>query len=237
MEREILSPMGINRPAFDAIIFDAEGVVIDTEPLWDEAQRMLLERRGIQYDRDRVKHLIAGKSGLDGIAVLQREFNIAGDPASLAAERTADVRELIAERVRFIPGFEDFFALTRERYKTCIATSMQDDLLAIVRQRLHLDSLFGDRIFSISDVGNRSKPDPALFLYASEKLSTPPARCVVIEDSPNGLQAARRANMYSIGLATTFPPPALKDANEIASSYEDLARTFAVSKHLEQAVK
>ena len=220
----------MNRPVFEAIIFDAEGVVIDTEPLWDRAQKLLLERRGVHYDRDRVKHLIAGKSTLDGIAILQREFNISGDPEALAEERKGVIEKLIAERVQFIPGFEEFFGRACKLYRTCIATSMPEDLMAVVNLRLHLTTLFGNRIFSISDVGNRSKPDPALFLYAAQKLSTAPDRCLVIEDSPNGIEAAHRAKMYCIGLATTFPRERLKDATEIASSYEDIARVILLAE-------
>ena len=217
----------LERSKLEALIFDGEGVVIDTEPLWDEAQRRLLERRGIQYDRARVKHLLAGKSAAEGVAILQREFQIKGDSAALAAEREAEVRALMAKNVRLVPGFEDFFERIRGRYKTCIATSMTRDLIALADVRLHLSTLFGDRIFSIADVGNRSKPDPALFLYAAKKLGAPPSRCVVIEDSPNGIEAASRANMYCVGLATTFPGEVLTGANEIAFSFEDLWRLLA----------
>ena len=168
------------RPIFEALIFDAEGVVIDTETLWDEAQRRLLERRGIKYDRARVKPLIAGKSVGEGVAILRSEFNLSDDPKQLAEERDADVRQLIAERIDFIPGFEEFFVQVRGRYKTCIATSMPPDLIALADRRLDLRRLFGDRIFSIADVGNRSKPDPALFVFAAQKLSTPPGRCRTI---------------------------------------------------------
>jgi len=216
----------VNWPAIQAIIFDAEGVVIDTEPLWDEAQRLLLERRGVAYDRARVKHLIAGKSAVDGIAILQRDFNIAGVPQELAKERNDTVRGLIAGRVQFIPGFPEFFARIQDRYKTCIATSMAPELLPLVNERLHLNDLFGDRIFSLADVGNRSKPDPALFLFAAQKLATPPAHCLVIEDSPNGIEAAKRAKMYCFGLATTFPPALLQDATEVVASYQELERTL-----------
>ena len=221
--------METNWPAFEAIVFDAEGVVIDTEPLWDEAQKLLLERRGVQYDRGRVKHLIAGKSVLEGIAVIQREFKIPGDPMALAAERGNDMRRLIADRLQFVPGFEEFFARVDKAYKTCIATSMPVELLDIVNRRLHLPTLFGDRIFSISDVGNRSKPEPDLFLFAARKLSVAPDRCLVIEDSPNGIEAARRAGMYCIGLATTFSRELLTGATAIASSYEEIARMLDVA--------
>jgi beta-phosphoglucomutase len=211
-----------NRPNIEAIVFDGEGVVIDTEPLLDEAQKLLLERRGIRYDRARVKHLIAGKGPLEGILIMQREFNIPGDPDTLAAERNAEIRKLIAERVEFIAGFKDFFACVKERYKTCVATSMPRDLLELANRRLHLEAYFGGRIFSIADVGNRSKPDPALFLYAAQQLSTPPSRCLVIEDAPNGIEAANRAGMYCIALATTFSKEILSGANEIARSFEAL---------------
>jgi beta-phosphoglucomutase len=214
----------LNRPNVQAIIFDGEGVVFDTEPLWDEAQKLLLERRGVRYDRARVKHLIAGRGVLEGILVLQREFHLDGDPDALAAERNADIRRLIAERVEFIPGFQEFFERVRARYKTCVATSMPRALLALAETRLGVTALFGDRIFSIEDVGNRSKPDPAVFVYAAQRLATPPDRCLVIEDAPNGIEAATRAGMRCFALTTTFPKELLSGADETASSYEEVAR-------------
>ncbi|HEX8688667.1 MAG TPA: HAD family phosphatase, partial [Solirubrobacterales bacterium] len=167
----------------EAIVFDAEGVIIDTETVWDEGQRIFLARRGIEYEREEVKVLLTGRSLSDGARTLKQLYGIPGEPEELARERADIVRELMST-VDFVPGFEPFYERIRNEYRTCVATAMADDLFDIVDRRLGIRRLFDDRVFMLSDVGFRSKPDPALFLHAATQIETPPTACVVIEDSP-----------------------------------------------------
>ncbi len=209
----------------ETIIFDGEGVVIDTETIWDQGQAAFLGRRGIAYDRSRLKPLLTGRSLMDGTEVLRNEFGLEGKTEDLARERLEIVRERLDRDARFIDGFLEFFERVSGTFQTCVATAMPEDLLAIADRRLGLSELFGGRIFTLSDVGNRSKPNPDLFLFAARQLGSRPDSCVVIEDSPLGLEAARRAGMRSIGLATTFPPERLTNADLVARSYAEIARS------------
>lgn len=205
----------------EAIVFDAEGVIIDTEPVWDEGQRAFLVRRGISYDRDRVKSLLTGRSLLEGTEVLMDMYDIGGDPAELARERADLVRHLMTE-VDFIPGFPRFFDRVRKRYGTCVATAMDADLFEVVDRSLGIRRLFEDRVYTLEDVQHRSKPDPSLFLFAASSLDTPPSKCCVIEDSPLGVEAAHGAGMRVIGLATTYAPDVLAAADRVVASYEEI---------------
>ena len=218
------------QPSLDAIIFDAEGVVIDTESIWDEGQRVFLERRGIAYDRALVKPRLTGRSLADGVRVLQADYGFAGDPETLAEERAQIVRGLMRS-AGFVRGFTTFFARVAGDYRTCIATAWHGELFDIVDEQLGIRRLFGGRVFTIADVGFRSKPDPALFLYASEQLAVAPAACVVIEDAPLGLEAARRAGMRCIGLATTYEPALLGAADQVARSYDEIALERLAALH------
>ena len=206
----------------EAILFDAEGVVIDTEEVWDHGQRVFLERRGLSYDRERIKPLLTGRSLVDGVRVMRRELGFGGDPEALAAERLEIVRELFIEEARFMEGFEAFFETVRGRYRCCIATALERSLLAAVDRKLGLSELFDGRLFSIADVEQRSKPDPALFLFAAERLGVAPARCLVIEDAPNGIEAARRAGVRCAGLASTYKPERLAAADWVVESFEEI---------------
>jgi beta-phosphoglucomutase len=206
----------------DSIIFDAEGVVIDTEPLWDKAQEEFLARRGQRSDRARVKPLLTGQSLLDGTRILQAEYGLEGDPCVLSNERLALVRDQISQHVGFIPGFQQFFETIRSKYKTCLATAMPEELLALVCQRLPLASLFGDRIYSLRQVGGRGKPSPDLFLYAAAQLQSRPANCLVIEDAPHGIEAARRAGIRSVGLTTTYPAELLSQADVVVGTFSGI---------------
>lgn len=213
----------------DALIFDAEGVVIDTEPMWDRGQLEFLRRYGHPYDRSRVKPLLAGQSAVNGARILKELFGLPGDPADLALERIELVRQLFHTEVRFIHGFEEFYHRVQPVFKTCLATALDEGLLRAADQTLGLSRLFGDRVVTLSDVGFRSKPEPDLFLHAADLVSSPPERCLVIEDSPNGIEAANRARMQCIGLATTFEPAQLTGAGWVARNYDEVNRILELA--------
>lgn len=206
----------------DAIIFDNEGVVADTEPAWDREQEIFLGRRGIQYRKDRIKHLLSGRSIRDGVKILKQEYNIAGDELVLSDERYAIVKNLLRSDVSFIEGFLQFYELVKHKYKTCIATSMDDELLNIIDKKLLLRRLFGGNVYTLKHVGYKSKPYPDIFLYAARELKSDPENCLVIEDSPNGIEAARKAGMKCIGLATTYSADKLRNADFIVKSFSDI---------------
>jgi beta-phosphoglucomutase-like phosphatase (HAD superfamily) len=206
----------------DTIIFDAEGVVVDTETIWDKGQEEFLRRRGFVYDRERIKPLLTGRTLAEGVEVMQRAYGFEGAPSVLAAERADIVRDLFATDVEFIAGFPDFFESVHGRYKTCIATAMDMELLKLVDKHLGLSKLFGNKIYTLADVGFRSKPNPDVFLYAAEQLQSSPQSCVVIEDAPHGVEAARRAGMRCIGISTTYEPDKLVAADLVVDSFAQI---------------
>lgn len=208
------------------VILDGEGVVFDTEQIWDEAQTEFLARRGIAYDRARVKPVLAGRSGADGMAFLQRTYNIPGDPGKLLRERVGLMRERLSE-VKFMPGFPDFFQWLRSSYPVALATAMAPDLLELVNKQLKLRQLFGGHVYTLDDVAGKAKPAPDLFLHACRKLHRLPAQCVVVEDSPTGLAAAHSAGMLAIGLATTFMPVMLSSADRVARDLGDVRQIIS----------
>jgi beta-phosphoglucomutase-like phosphatase (HAD superfamily) len=206
----------------DTIVFDGEGVVIDSEKLWDRGQQEFLRRRGATYDRAKIKHLLAGRSMVEGVRVLQAEYGFGGDPETLARERIEIVEDLFCREADFVPGFEKFYARIRHNFKTCVATMMPKGLLDIVIARLKLRNLFGDHIYCPDSDALPGKPAPDLFLYAARQLQSVPANCIVIEDSPIGIEAARRAAMYCIGITTTFAPDKLTQADIVVRSFDEI---------------
>ena len=212
-----------------AIIFDADGVVLNSEILWDKSQVVLLGRRGLRYDRAILKPQLAGRSMLAGVQLMIAHYQLDENPEDMARERWEIVRELFATELEFMHGFEAFFsALDLSRYRVAIATAMQRDLMKVVTRRLHLYDYFGDHIYHIEDVGNKSKPAPDVFLHAAKKIGVKPCRCAVIEDAPHGLQAARAAGMYAIGLASTFDKQLLQKAHFVTSDYQQISRHLQI---------
>jgi beta-phosphoglucomutase len=206
----------------NAIIFDAEGVIIDTEKMWDRAQEEFLRRRGIRYERMDIKHTLSGKSQAEAIEIIKAKYGFTGDARALADERRELVRRQLEEHVEFVPGFREFFQRIQPEYRTAVATAMPEDLLAIVEARLGLSKLFAGHVYSLIAVGYRSKPNPDIFLHAADRLGVRPENCVVIEDAPHGVEGARRAGMKSIALTTTYERSTLSQADVVVDSFSQI---------------
>lgn len=99
----------------------------------------------------------------------------------------------------------------------------------MVEQKLQLKQFFGNHIYFIEDVGNKSKPSPDVFLYAAEKLGENPADCLVIEDAPHGVEAANRAGMTSVGITTTFTKAQLSEADFVGDNFDEIRRFLLLS--------
>jgi HAD superfamily hydrolase (TIGR01509 family) len=125
--------------------------------------------------------------------------------------------------VAFIDGFLAFHAVVSARgLARCVATASDPVLLAIAKERLDLDSLFPDGIFTIAQVENRSKPDPAIYRFAVAQLGVPPSECLAIEDAPDGITAAKAAGVRCIGIATTVAAHHLRAADAVVSSFAEI---------------
>jgi len=206
-----------------AIIFDAEGVVVDTEILWDKSQDVLLGRRGLEYDRDYLKPRMAGQTLLQGAELMVDYYNLDEQPSAIEQERKDLIHDLFENEIHFIHGFVPFINnLNGSPLKKSIATAMNKTLMVKVEKKLRLEQYFGNHVYYIEDVGNKSKPEPDVFLFAARNLGVNSSDCIVIEDAPHGIEAANRAGMFSIGLVTTFSHDHLKNANFIADDFEKL---------------
>lgn len=207
----------------EAILFDCDGVVLDSETIWDRCEAEFLRRRGVALDLARTKPLITGLGQRASVLLLQEQYGVAGDPDALVTERLEIIRGMFEREVRFTAGFPEFFeGKVRGRYATCIATSMPEELFAVADRRLGISRFFDDRVYFPTHVGGRAKPEPDLFLYAAGQLGAPPDRCLVLEDSPRGIEAARRAGMPVIGLATTHEKEMLGEADWVVGSFGEI---------------
>ena len=207
-----------------ALLFDLDGTIIDTEKVWDEAAIEFLRRRGHTYDPTAVKHLMMGGTMEQGAVILRDHHGFTGDPVALAAERRQIFADLLEHEVTFIPGFTAFYQRVKIGYPIAIATSMERAFLAKIEHHLHLSEYFGEHIYSIADIGFIPKPHPDIFLYAAQQLGTNPADCLVIEDAPKGVQAARAAGMRCAALttSTTRERLATAGADQVVDRYDQI---------------
>ena len=175
----------------DLIIFDCDGVLVDSEPL---AMRVLLAAiaaQGIEITPEIAYRDFLGRS-LDAIsASLDDRHGSTLDRATLQAMRR-DLYALYRAELRANPGLPQ--VLDRIDIPFCVASSSNPERIALSLELTGLLPWFNQKIFSASMVEN-GKPAPDLFLHAARAMHTSPARCLVIEDSPAGIEAARRAGM------------------------------------------
>lgn len=209
---------------YTAILFDLEGTIIDTETIWDECSTEFLRRHGHAYNLEETKHLMMGRTLEEGAAILRDHHGFTGDAKALAQERREIFAELLEKEVQFEPGFEDFFAKIKSDYPVAIATSMERPFLAKVEHHLHLSEYFGEHIYSIADIGFIAKPSPDIFLYAAKKLGVDPASCLVLEDAPHGVTAAKAAGMdcAAVTFSTTRERLTAAGADQVVDAFDQI---------------
>lgn len=175
----------------DLVIFDCDGVLVDSEII---SARMLiaeLEKYGVEVDRAYVARHFLGRSYPVVLAQIRSDFGITL-PEGFEADYRARLLAAFETALKPIPGVAETIAALRVPY--CLATSSSPARLERTLQIAGLEETFRGRTTTASEVA-RGKPAPDLFLHAAAKSGAEPARCLVIEDSLAGIRAARAAGM------------------------------------------
>ena len=204
-----------------------DGVVIDSEPLHEKAQRTVFTRYGLAVPED-VLPSFKGMVETDVFARIVREFAAAPmDPALLVEAKNAAYRALIAE-VELVPGFLSFLHGVRECYAVALTTSSIRADQARAFTKFDLDAYF-DVVVTAEDI-TRPKPDPEPYVVTASRLGLTPGTCLVVEDSINGVRAAAGAGCVVAGLTTSFDAPDLlaAGAHVAVRSFAELAERISL---------
>jgi HAD superfamily hydrolase (TIGR01509 family) len=180
---------------FELVIFDCDGVLVDSEPIINRAHAQVLTACGYSITEDELLARFCGMSDAEMLATIEHEWGRTL-PSSYAERVGAMIEEGFGQSLVAIEGVAE--ALDWLRLPVCVASSSVPEQ---IRRKLELTGLlvrFDDNLFSATMVA-RGKPAPDLFLYAAQQLATAPNRCLVIEDSPLGIEAAIAAGMTAIG--------------------------------------
>lgn len=217
--------------SIQAIIFDNDGVLVDSEVIHVAVERELLAEFGLRYEDEVYNSRFVGLSPPDFLAALDadhRDAHNAPLPSHFLAELKRRAWPRIEADLRAMPGAAELLRKVETPY--AVASSAAFERLKIKLTITDLIHFFGDHIYSSEHVA-RGKPAPDLFLHAASKLQIAPERCLVIEDSVHGVMAARAAGMSVIGftggghsdkgMATRLRGAG---AHEIAASYAELTR-------------
>jgi HAD superfamily hydrolase (TIGR01509 family) len=187
-----------------AIVFDLDGVIVDSEPVWEEVRRGLVAERGGRWLPDTQRRLM-GMSTAEWSAYLSGELGVGMTADEVAAEVIRRMAERYQRAVPLLPGAVEAVPRLAERWPLAVASSSPHLLIDVVLDRAGLSAYFPVRV-STEDVA-RGKPAPDVYLEAAARLSVVPAGCLAIEDSSNGLRAAAAAGMRVVAIPRPEYPP------------------------------
>jgi HAD superfamily hydrolase (TIGR01509 family) len=201
------------------VLWDLDGVLVDTGEIHYQSWLAILVDYGIEYDRPTWERTF----GMNNDGTL-RELTGGKLAPEVAVEIIERKEQLFRERVRGLaeplPGVVAWLSRLKEHgYRQGIASSAPQANIDVLIGRLGISSYF-DVIVSGAEMP--PKPDPAVFFRVAEQIGVLPERCVVVEDSRAGVEAARRGGMHCIAVTTTNPPEALQTADVIVDRLDEL---------------
>jgi beta-phosphoglucomutase family hydrolase len=208
-----------------AFIFDMDGTIVDNMAFHTKSWLEFFARRGKEYEAEAFFRETAGAQGREilrerlGSDVSDEEI------VALAQEKDALYREMYGPHRAAIQGFDTFVTQADEQgVALAVATSAPPKNIVFTLDELDLRRHFAT-VVGAADV-KQGKPHPDVFLKAAEQLGADPAHCIVFEDAPMGVEAARRAGMRAVVITTTLPPEAFAEFDnvvKIVGDYDELS--------------
>lgn len=177
---------------YELIVFDCDGVLVDSEALVIEVEAQMLSAAGFDMSVDEIASTCVGLNYRDMMALIEDRFG-RPVPAGFSENVQARALESFPANLRPVSGIDE--VLARSAVRRCIASSSNLDRIALSLDITGLARHFSPTSVFSSQMVTNGKPAPDLFLLAAEEMSVTPDRCIVVEDSPHGVAAARAAGM------------------------------------------
>jgi HAD superfamily hydrolase (TIGR01509 family) len=206
----------------EAVVFDMDGVLIDSEPVWERVRRRFVADRGGRWPADAQDRMM-GMSTAEWSAYISADFGIGLTPQQVAGQVIAAMAAEYSEHLPLLPGAIDAVRTLAGRWPLAVASSSPRSLIGTVLAAADLGSAFA-AVVSSEEVP-RGKPAPDVYLAAADRLSVSPEACAAIEDSSNGLRSAAAAGFTVIAIPRPEYPPApdaLASARLVLSSLTNL---------------
>jgi HAD superfamily hydrolase (TIGR01509 family) len=215
------------------VVFDCDGLLVDTEPCWTVAETELFARRGLPFGPDQ-KQLLIGRSLLAASEVLAAVFGEPGRARAIADELESLVLDVVAEQAEAMPGAHTVVALAAARVPVAVASNSSRRLLDIALRRAGLRDVLGVSV--AADEVDRPKPAPDLYQHACGRLGVPTADSLAFEDSLTGMRSAIAAGMRLISVPTFDRPDLPGDWRLATLADDDLHAWIATWPILESTV-
>lgn len=179
------------------VIFDNDGVIVDSEPLHHLAEKKTMQPFGIDITKEEYKNYVGiGTRKMFGDWI--QKYNLKLNPEDIIPHHEQNLIKIFQERVEPTPGVVNFILyLFQKNYSLAVASSSQRNLVHVGINKHNLMQYF--QIIITGDDVTRLKPAPDVFLLAAQRLKISPTECLVIEDSSVGVQAAKAAGMFCAG--------------------------------------
>jgi HAD superfamily hydrolase (TIGR01509 family) len=206
----------------EAVVFDLDGVLMDSEPLWDRARRTVVEEHGGRWQAGATEAM-QGMSSVEWAGYLQRTLGLREDRDRIIELVVAKLLESYADRLPLLPGAREAVVRLSAQWPLALASSSNRQVIDTVLQQAGLAGMF--RVTISSEEVARGKPAPDVYLEAARLLEVASSGCIAVEDSANGMRSAAAAGMLVIAIPNRdFPPPAdvLADAAAVLSGLDEL---------------
>jgi HAD superfamily hydrolase (TIGR01509 family) len=206
----------------DAVIFDLDGVLLDTEELWDEVREGLARERGGRWS-DRAQADMMGMSSTEWSRYMHDVVGLAEPPKEISREVVRRMLDRYAERLPLVDGAIEAVERMTARWPLGLASSSNRELIDRALEVSGLARHF--RATVSSEEVERGKPAPDVYVEAARRLGVEPTRCAAVEDSASGIQSAHAAGMRVVAIPNAAFPPArevLALADLVLDSIADL---------------
>jgi HAD superfamily hydrolase (TIGR01509 family) len=205
-----------------AVVFDMDGVIVDSEQVWDEVRADYARAAGGAYPEAAARAMM-GMSSPEWSAYMAAELRVPGTPVEINAAIVERMLARYGEAPPLIPGAVDAVRAIAACWPIAIASSSNPELIEVVLRSAGLDSVVQTAVSS--EEVPRGKPAPDVYLEAARRLGAEPARCAAVEDSHNGIRSAKAAGMRVIALPNPHFPPdaeAIGLADAVLGSIQEL---------------
>jgi HAD superfamily hydrolase (TIGR01509 family) len=206
----------------EAVVFDLDGVLLDSEQVWDEVREELVKERGGRW-HEQAQTEMMGMSSVEWSRYMHDELGLPEPPEEISAEVVQRLDEVYRKRLPLIDGAREAVERLAARWPLGLASSSNREVIDLVLDLSGLARYF--RVTVSSEEVPRGKPAPDVYLEAARGLGVPPERCAAVEDSHNGIRSAKTAGMRVIAIPNQHYPPgeeALALADVTLSSLAEL---------------
>lgn len=185
---------------FKAVIFDMDGLLIDSMAYWLKLDKQFFAGLGLEFDNEIIRYL-TGRSVIENVRYLITKFNLSQTEEEIMEKRSGRFIKVYKNECSAMPGAETLLRLLKDKggCRQAIASGAPLDCIKIVVNRFNWQGYF-EHLISADHVNQIGKPDPAIYVYAARQLGLAPGECTVFEDAENGVIAAKQAGMNCIAV-------------------------------------